>query len=407
MKRYKIVINLLALIGLGSGNYLAYSYSFKQIEIILVNLFIVILYFFSRVTIARGERRLSSLNKEYERLHLIYETEHRDTEILHILDEISASFMANKHLRKVFEHTLDGVQQVLNAKIVLLEIITEKGSVPTTKVVRGHKDLILNDNIYMKVIVQGSSVLINNLSSYHTEYRRYKSLADQGISSFLIAPLKLTKEPIGLLGIFTKKPFDFTGEELRLLTTFTTHASLIIENARLLETTRRLSITDELTQLYNFRHFQNRFENEFQRAKRYKHNLSVLMCDIDNFKNYNDTNGHEAGNEILKKVAQIMKNSARDVDLIARFGGEEFVLVLIETAKDNAHLFAERLREAIEKENFPHQEKQPTGNLTITIGVAGFPEDVSTARELRERADEALYQGKREGRNRVVTYEKK
>ncbi|MBL7171131.1 MAG: GGDEF domain-containing protein, partial [Candidatus Omnitrophica bacterium] len=256
----------------------------------------------------------------------------------------------------------------------------------------------------MKVIVQGSSMLINNLSSYHTEYRRYKSLADQGISSFLIAPLKLAKEPIGLLGIFNKEPFDFTGEELRLLTTFTTHASLIIENARLLETTRRLSITDELTQLYNFRHFQNRFKNEFQRAKRYKHNLSILMCDIDYFKNYNDTNGHEAGNEILKKVAGIMTNSARDVDLIARYGGEEFVLVLIETDKDNAKLFAERLREKIEKETFPHQEKQPEGNLTITIGVAGFPEDAAASDELIERADEALYRGKKEGRNRAIAY---
>ncbi len=404
MKRYKIVISLLILTGLGFGNYLAHRYSFNELEIILVNSFIIILYFFSRVTIARRERRLSSINKEYERLNLIYETEHNDTEILHILDEISASFMANKNLRAVFEHTLDGIQQVLKAEIVLLEIITEKGSIPTTKVVRGLENLELNDNIYMKVIVQGSSVLINNLSSYHTEYRRYKSLADQGISSFLIAPLKLTKEPIGLLGIFAKEAFDFTGEELRLLTTFTTHASLIIENARLLETTRRLSITDELTQLYNFRHFQNRFKNEFQRAKRYKHNMSILMCDIDYFKNYNDTNGHEAGNEILKKVAGIMTNSARDVDLIARYGGEEFVLVLIETSKDNAKLFAERLKEKIEKETFPHQEKQPNGNLTITIGVAGFPEDAVTSNELIEYADKALYRGKKEGRNRAIAY---
>ena len=406
MIRYKLFINFLALIGLALGNHLTRRYSFNRLEIILVNLFIVVLYFSARAALISREKKLSNMNKEYDRLHLIYETEHRDTEILHILDEISASFMTTKNLRTVFKHTLDGIQKVLNAEIVVLEVITEQGSIPTTKMVRGHEGLELNDNIYMKVIVQGSSMLINNLSSYHTEYKKYKSLADQGISSFLIAPLKLTKEPIGLLGIFTKKPFDFTGEELRLLTTFTTHASLIIENARLLEATRRLSITDELTQLYNFRHFQNRFKNEFQRAKRYAHNLSLLMCDIDYFKNYNDTNGHEAGNEILKKVAEIMTDTARDVDLIARYGGEEFVLVLIETNKENANLFAERLRQKIEKKNFPNQEKQPNGNLTITIGVAGFPEDAATAGELIERADEALYRGKEQGRNKVVIYEK-
>jgi diguanylate cyclase (GGDEF)-like protein len=128
------------------------------------------------------------------------------------------------------------------------------------------------------------------------------------------------------------------------------------------------------------------------------------MCDIDYFKNYNDTNGHEAGNEILKKVAQIMAGSVRDVDFVARYGGEEFVLLLIETSKTNARLFAERLRQIIEKENFPYQEKQPAGNLTITIGVAGFPEDATTPEELISRADEALYRGKKEGRNRVITY---
>lgn len=404
MKRYILPINLWGIIGLIGVNFFAKTYSFTQAETLSLNIFILLLYILCRRAIVSRERKLAKINKEYGRIRLIYESEHRDTEILHILNEISAFFTANKNLETVFEQTLDGIQKVLNADIILVEVITEKGSVPTTKVMKGAEKLELNENVYMKVIVQGSSILINNLSSYHSEYKKYKSIYEQGVKSFLIAPLLINKEPIGLLGIFTLNPFDFTGEELRLLTTFTTHASLIIENARLLEETKRLSITDELTQLYNFRHFQYAFTNEFQRAKRYNHNLSLLMCDIDYFKNYNDTNGHEAGNEVLKKIAAIMKTTARDVDFIARYGGEEFVLVLIETNKENAGLFAERLRQRIEKESFPSQEKQPGGNLTITIGVAGFPEDAGTCEELIEHADSALYRGKNEGKNRVVSY---
>lgn len=404
MKRDRIFVGFLIFLGLAGGNFLAHSYSFKQAETILVNLLLVALYIFYRIAIDSRERRLSALNKEHERLGLIHESEHRDTEILRVLDEISASFMANKDLNAIVEYTLDEVQKVLKADITVLEITSKQASLPTTKMVRGAEKLGLNENIYMKVIAQGSSILINNLSSYHSEYPKYKSLYAQGAKSFLIAPLKIAEEPIGLLGMFTKDPYDFTGEELRRLTTFATHASLIIENAGLLETTKRLSITDELTQLYNFRHFQDRLKDEFYRAKRYNHKLSLLMCDIDYFKDYNDANGHEAGNEVLKKIARIMISSVREVDLVARYGGEEFVLLLIETGKDDAGLSAERLRQEIEKENFSHQEKQPDGNLTITIGVAGFPEDATTHKELIHHADEALYRGKKEGRNKATTY---
>lgn len=404
MKRYRLPLNLLTLLGLIMVNLLAHTYNFMWRETALVNLFVVLFYLFYRQAVSSRENRLSKLNKDHQRLCLIYESEHRDTEILHVLNEISASFISDKNLNSVFERTLDGVEKVLKTDITVLEIITEKGSIPTTKLVRGTKEIELNENIYMKVVVQGSSTLINNLNSFHSEYRKYKSLYDQGLKSFLIAPLKITREPIGLLGVFSKSSYDFTGEELRLLTTFATHASLIIENARLLETTQRLSITDELTQLYNFRHFEDRFKREFYRARRYNHNLSLLMCDIDYFKNYNDTNGHDAGNEVLKQLARIMAGSVREDDFVARWGGEEFVLLLIETSKDNARLFAERLRQRIEKENFPFQEKQPNGNLTITIGVAGFPEDAASSEDLKAHADSALYRGKNEGRNKVVAY---
>ncbi len=313
--------------------------------------------------------------------------------------------MEDKNVDSVFKHTLDGMLQVLKGDISTIEIITDKDSfVPSAKMVRGAKELNLNENIYEKVLLRGSSILINSLSPKHSEYNKYKSLYEEGIQSLLIAPLKIEGKSIGLVGIFSKEGYDFTGEELRLLSTFATHASLIIENARLLEATRKLSLTDELTKLHNPRCFRQRFPDEFSRAKRYNHNLSFLMCDIDYFKNYNDTNGHEAGNEVLRRVAEIMSSSVRDVDFVARYGGEEFVILLIETSKKGAGIFAERLREKIEKEDFPFKEKQPKGELTVTIGIASFPEDANTPEELLNHADDACYKGKEAGRNRVVEY---
>ena len=386
-------------------HFLSWLYSLQPGVAFAVDLMLVLLYILGRGTIVSSKRSLAKFSKDHERLRLIYESEHRDTEILHILDEISASFMDDRNLNTIFEHTLDGIQRVLKAEISVLEIPAEKDSVVADKkLVRGRETFELNENIYAKVLGRGSSILINNLSHRHGEYEKYKSLYEQGVQSFLVAPLKIENKPIGLLGIFAMSRHDFAGEELRLLTAFANHGSLIIENARLLETTRRLSVTDELTGLHNFRHFRERFMDEFERARRYSHDLSLLMCDIDYFKNYNDANGHKAGNDVLKKLAGIMAGSVRDVDLVARYGGEEFVILLAETGKDNARVFAERLREKVEKEVFPYQEKQPSHNLTITIGIASFPLNAETSEELITRADRALYSGKKAGRNRVVSY---
>jgi diguanylate cyclase (GGDEF)-like protein len=393
------------LLAIASVHFLTYLYSLRPEVTFAVDLMLVVLYVLFRGHFTSCKKSLAKLSKDHGRLRLIYESERRDTEILHILDEISASFMDDRNLKTIFEHTLDGVQQVLKTDISVLEIPAEKDSVVVdTKLVRGSETFELNENIYAKVLGRGSSLLINNLSRRHSEYEKYESLHEQGVQSFLVAPLKIENKPIGLLGIFAVSRHDFTGEELRLLTAFANHGSLIIENARLLETRRRLSVTDELTGLHNFRYFRERFMDEFERARRYSHDLSLLMCDIDYFKNYNDANGHEAGNEVLKKLSGIMASAVRDVDFVARYGGEEFVILLAETGKDNASVFAERLRKKVEEEAFPLQEKQPNRNLTITIGIANFPHDAETSEELITRADQALYSGKKAGRNRIVNY---
>ena len=162
------------------------------------------------------------------------------------------------------------------------------------------------------------------------------------------------------------------------------------------------AITDGLTKLYNRRFFMNQLMQEMDRSRRYQSPLSLLMIDIDNFKNYNDTNGHPAGDALLEKVAKLFLRTVRKTDYVTRYGGEEFAIILPETLLLNAKLVAEKLRRTIEKEHFDNQEAQPGKNLTISLGVAEQKKELNSSEDFIISADEALYKSKEAGRNRVT-----
>jgi len=180
---------------------------------------------------------------------------------------------------------------------------------------------------------------------------------------------------------------------------------LAIEYALLYERARQMAITDRLTGLYNFGYFLERLKEERLRAERYHRLLSLVILDIDHFKKYNDSNGHPAGNEVLKKIATILKQEAREVDIVARYGGEEMVIVLPETSRRRASELAERIRQRINETMFDHMQSQPQGKMTVSAGVATYPVDASNEEELVKKADSSLYQAKSQGRNRIVAFE--
>ena len=164
---------------------------------------------------------------------------------------------------------------------------------------------------------------------------------------------------------------------------------------------KKLSITDDLTGIYNSRHFFNRLKNEIERTNRYAHPLSLLILDLDNFKNYNDRYGHVAGDEILAKTGKILRNSLRKSDSAYRYGGEEFAVILPETKGDEAIYFAERIRQSIEKQAIIIQIDK---NLSVTasIGIAQYKAGEQLSAFVK-RADENMYIAKKEGKNRVVS----
>ena len=158
---------------------------------------------------------------------------------------------------------------------------------------------------------------------------------------------------------------------------------------------------DGLTGLYNHRYFHEALSIEVARSRRYEHSFSLIFLDVDHFKRYNDTHGHIEGDQVLHTLGNIFRERLRETNLAARYGGEEFVILLPETTKEGACIVAEDIRKVVEDFPFPGREAQPTGRLTVSLGVATFPEDAKDGSTVIQRADQALYRAKNEGRNRV------
>jgi len=163
----------------------------------------------------------------------------------------------------------------------------------------------------------------------------------------------------------------------------------------------RLSYTDDLTEIYNRRFFIEQLTLEVERQKRYPTPLSLLMIDIDYFKHYNDTNGHLAGDQVLKAIAILIQRGVRQTDIVARYGGEEFSAILINTGREKALEIAERVRRNVTETRFPNEQAQPNKDLTVSVGVATFSPSISTLTDLIREADHALYRAKKGGRNRI------
>jgi len=174
-----------------------------------------------------------------------------------------------------------------------------------------------------------------------------------------------------------------------------------LENSELYKLTKRLAITDELTGLYNYRYLQQRLDEEIERARRYHKDLSLLMLDIDDFKGFNDSHGHIAGDGALADFAAVLLAEVREVDVVARYGGEEFSVILPETDAAGAFVVAEKIREAVSLYEFQDEDSVRGCTLTCSVGLATYPSHAQEKETLLRLSDDALYRAKNGGKNRV------
>jgi diguanylate cyclase (GGDEF)-like protein len=183
--------------------------------------------------------------------------------------------------------------------------------------------------------------------------------------------------------------------------------SIALHNNRLFSQVQEMANSDGLTKLYNKRFFLGRLSEEILRAEKGHFPVSLFIFDLDNFKHYNDTQGHQAGDEVLKITGQLLRETVRPDDTPARYGGEEFVVILPQTPKDGAMVAAERFRERMASHPYPHRESQPLKVVSLSGGVATFPDDGRSGTDLIQAADAALYRAKKAGRNQVCRAETK
>jgi diguanylate cyclase (GGDEF)-like protein len=213
-----------------------------------------------------------------------------------------------------------------------------------------------------------------------------------------VVPLEINKKPIGYLVARGVK------EQERDKFYILAHQFILgIKRAHLYQKVQELAITDSLTGVFSRRYYLERLNEEIERSKKFNYSFAFLMADIDHFKEHNDRYGHLVGDAILKEVSRVIKENIRQIDLLGRYGGEEFSIILAETGKEEAHFAAERIRKAIEDKRIRVYDEDL--KVTISIGISLFnPDTPDDAQALIEKADNALYQAKQEGRNKVCLY---
>ncbi|MHA1570034.1 MAG: sensor domain-containing diguanylate cyclase [Alphaproteobacteria bacterium] len=234
-------------------------------------------------------------------------------------------------------------------------------------------------------------------------YLYYQGYNMQGGSLLSIPLLDDDMKPFGVLNISKPEAHAFTDNDLSLYSTVALQLAAVIQNYYSYLRLRDLSLTDELTGVNNRRAFFDLLEEEHERHQRYEKSYTLLLIDVDFFKRYNDRHGHLEGDKALVTLAETLSGRLRASDVICRYGGEEFGVIAVETAKEEGVKLAESLREEVVKTRFTLSSGEPASELSITIGVASYPADGRTHIEVLDRADKALYYGKSRGRNTVST----
>jgi diguanylate cyclase (GGDEF)-like protein len=328
-----------------------------------------------------------------------------DLKILKAIFGITISIGSELDLEKVCDLIVDKVYKVINCNgcaIILIndekvKLQSEVGFGNRIRQVEFTKDMPL-----IKYILSTKNKLF--IGNIEKSYFKYSIPRGENTTSMICIPIMVKNEVRGIIYIDSKKTNAFSSKHEYFLNILAHEISIAIERALNYEEIKKLTVIDELTGVYNRRKFDIDLKNTLGEAARYMKSLSLLMLDIDFFKEYNDMNGHQMGDVALNRIGRIFLINKRNPDRVYRYGGEEFSMICSETDKENARIFAERLREIVENSKFDGEVMiRPSRKLTISVGVSSFPSDATNINDLIKSADSSLYRAKAMGRNRVVS----
>jgi diguanylate cyclase (GGDEF)-like protein len=258
-----------------------------------------------------------------------------------------------------------------------------------------------------RIVESGEHVHIHDLSLFHDTVDDFLHAPGEKKSygSYIGAALKIRDKTIGVIGMDNPEKYSLSVDHMDFTAILSHQIAAGLEKAHLFETIEQLSQRDGLTGLYNHRVFQERLQQELARAERTGEPLSLIMLDIDHFKQFNDNFGHQAGDSVLRELSQLLMVQSRSdsMDTCCRYGGEEFAVIMPNLSPRRAVSVAERIRRTVEKKPFSIGAKAPGTSVTISMGVSGVENGATrTPEEVIKEADDALYLSKKEGRNRVT-----
>jgi len=334
-------------------------------------------------------QRTSELEKSQAQIETIYEASRNLGEIL--------------NLEEVVDELLNIVQKILGYQFCSIFILNHSNTLSLLGEIKEGKKILFKEPIIKqlngtlrKVTTSRKPVRVFDLANASDPKKE-----SEEFKSWLAVPMISRGKVIGVLDARSKRRGAFLEQDEKIFSILAASAALAMENASLHQKTEEMTIVDELTGIYNYRYFIKKLSQEIKRAERYKQSLSLLMIDIDWFKRCNDTYGHLFGNQVLIELARRIKDSVRDVDMVNRYGGEEFAVILPQTNKKDAHMIGERIRTRVESTDFVNEQSGIRVKLTVSSGVATYPEDGTTTEHLVEKVDQGLYLAKGKGKNMV------
>ena len=316
---------------------------------------------------------------------------------LNFFDDITKLFNSTSDLEKSLDSIMEKAVEMTGARS--WAIILNDAALLEIKQLRASKKVYQykydkRAGIEDWVMKKGEPLIVPNVS----EDKRYNKKVDKHsklkLTSLICSPLMMNNQVVGVAELINKKPGSvFTDIDMNILMSASHYVSMTIKRALLYCKIEEISITDDLTNLYNVRYLHQAIDIELEKSRRYRSFFSLIFTDIDSFKKVNDRYGHLVGSRVLIQLAHLLQECLRKVDVVARYGGDEFVVILPQTPRKASFMVAERLRKTIEKTVF-YQEEGIAIRLTASFGVATYPEDATNKDDLIRLADSAMYRGK-------------
>jgi diguanylate cyclase (GGDEF)-like protein len=326
---------------------------------------------------------------------------------LNILTDIVKTANSILEPRKVIETIMAKVQQLIPSEAWSMLMVDEARQELTFELALGEKGkhvssfrVKIGEGIAGWVAQTGKPTIVNDVSRDPRFAAKFDSETQFKTRSILCAPLISRGRTIGVVEIINRTGGRFTQGDLEILLTLVEPCAIAIENAMLFQRAEQLTITDDLTKLFNSRYLNLYIGREIKRCKRHGIPLSVIFLDLDGFKGINDQYGHLAGSRTLTEVGAILAQAVRESDILARYGGDEFVVVLPETPPSGALVIAERIRKAIESHRFL-SEQGLTARISASFGIASYPDHALTPEGLIQKADQAMYRVKERDKNGI------